>query len=240
MHAHGNMRFLVAVAAIFQFAGRAWSCEHEQQGNHSRCGISNCGLAAGYGHSPCSHMAFFLRDTLLGRDTLLHSNTPEDTSHFRVLEISSARGWRIRSQQQRTSIGLDEEIFDGLSRASRQFMNKLVRAAHDSMDEYARDDLLTAAVGGDLNGSRTPSGPANNRLWPCSSRCRFDQSARECRSRAKASRPVPDSPMISSKGEERAVRLSASGQFRRVTAKQRRTAGGFFQPWQFRHPPLGY
>lgn len=167
MHAHGNMRFLVAVAAIFQFAGRAWSCEHEQQGNHSRCAKSNCGLAAGYRHSPCSHMALFLRDTLLGRDTLLHSNTPEDTSHFRVLEISSACGWRIRSQHQGTIDDLDEDIFDDLSRASRQFINKLVRAAHDSMDEYARDGLLTFAVGDDLNGSRALAGPANNRLWPC-------------------------------------------------------------------------
>jgi hypothetical protein len=67
-------------------------------------------------------MALFFRDTLLGRDTLLHSNTAEDTSRSRVLEISSAYVRRSLSQRITRLTGYDRahRDADSINRQGKQ------------------------------------------------------------------------------------------------------------------------
>ena len=60
------------------------------------------------------------------------------------MEWHAAESARLRSQQQGTNTDLDEDIFEDLGRASRNSIRDLVRAAHDSMEEYDRAGVLNA------------------------------------------------------------------------------------------------
>ena len=52
------------------------------------------------------------------------------------MEWHAAESAKIRSELQGTRIELDEEHFEELGKDSRQTIRDLIRAAHDTMDEY--------------------------------------------------------------------------------------------------------
>ncbi len=60
------------------------------------------------------------------------------------MEWHAAESAKLRSQREGSGINLDEDHFDELARASRRSIRELVRAAHDSMEEYDREGILTA------------------------------------------------------------------------------------------------
>lgn len=60
------------------------------------------------------------------------------------MEWHAAEAARLHRQHQGNNGELDEERFEKLARASRQSLRDLVRAAHDSMEEYDQEGLLNA------------------------------------------------------------------------------------------------
>jgi hypothetical protein len=60
------------------------------------------------------------------------------------MEWHAAQAARIHSQEQGTNVDLNEDMFEDLARASRKSIKQLGRAAHDSMENYDREGILTA------------------------------------------------------------------------------------------------
>lgn len=60
------------------------------------------------------------------------------------MEWHAAQSAALHRQRPGTSTELDEDRFEKLARASRNSIRELVRAAHDSMEEFDREGVLKA------------------------------------------------------------------------------------------------
>jgi len=60
------------------------------------------------------------------------------------MEWHAAESAKIRSELQGTHMDLDEDHFEELGNASRKTIRNLIRAAHDTMDEYDAEGLNRA------------------------------------------------------------------------------------------------
>jgi len=60
------------------------------------------------------------------------------------MEWHAAESARLHSKHMGNGTDLNEGMFEDLARASRKSLKDLVRAAHDSMEEYDRDGVLSA------------------------------------------------------------------------------------------------
>jgi hypothetical protein len=60
------------------------------------------------------------------------------------MEWHAAVSAQVRAELQGDKVDLDEDHFEDLGKATRNSMRTLIRAAHDSMDEYEQDGLSLA------------------------------------------------------------------------------------------------
>lgn len=74
-----------------------------------------------------------------------HAVAIQDTfSLLGPMEWHAAEAARLHGVKQGGNSQLNEDMFEDLARASRKSMTDLVRAAHDSMEEYERDGMIEA------------------------------------------------------------------------------------------------
>jgi hypothetical protein len=74
-----------------------------------------------------------------------HAVAVQDTfSLLGPMEWHAAEAAKLHSVKQGSGSELNEDMFESLARASRKSMTDLVRAAHDSMENYERDSMIDA------------------------------------------------------------------------------------------------